>query len=77
MSDVHDFVFGQEVKVYKAAGRFVRDPATSLEVPVGGTKIKWNSFWERRLTQGDIDVTPKIPQNEVVTNAGSKKGAGR
>ncbi len=59
--------------VFEKPGCLVRDPQTMIRVPAEGLPVTWNSFWERRLQDGDIDVPEEIPQNEVDANASGRK----
>ncbi|MDF7776869.1 DUF2635 domain-containing protein [Sphingomonas sp. AOB5] len=41
-----------------AEGRDVRDPAAgNALVPPHGKGVPWDSFWQRRLDDGDIEMT--------------------
>jgi len=54
-------------------GRTVRDPADGLgapPIPAHGKRVMWNSFWERRFDQGDVEMT-----SEADVDAGDKAAA--
>ena len=47
------------MKVYPVDGRIVRDPVTGRVVPVRGLEVpETDSFWIRRLADGDVTKTP-------------------
>lgn len=46
------------------AGALVRLPGTYQPLPDEGQQVEWNSYWERRLRDGDV----------VVVEPGKKEG---
>ncbi|MEO7691288.1 MAG: DUF2635 domain-containing protein [Sphingomonas sp.] len=38
-------------------GLTVRDPETNRRLPEHGKGIAWNSFWQRRLDDSDVEYT--------------------
>lgn len=47
------------MKIYPVEGRTVRDPHTREPVPAGGRTVSdFNTFWMRRLRDGDVTKTP-------------------
>ncbi|WP_145538931.1 DUF2635 domain-containing protein [Yersinia kristensenii] len=40
------------------AGRAVRDPVKGTLLPESGSEVPDNSFWHRRLQDGDVVQTP-------------------
>lgn len=46
--------------VYPVPGRLVLDPATFQSLPAAGLAVPRNSFWLRRLADGD--VTTSMPE---------------
>lgn len=44
----------ETVFVRPAAGRVVRDPVTREALPEGGLEVPRNSYWLRRLRDGDV-----------------------
>jgi hypothetical protein len=46
-------------------GRLVRDPHTKQPVPAGGRFVELDSFWTRRLDDGDVkDIDPPTDAQE-------------
>lgn len=46
------------MRVYPVPDRLVLDPATFKPLPAGGCDVPRNSFWMRRLADGDVTTTP-------------------
>ena len=42
-----------------AEGKFVIDPLTNEALPPEGKAVILNSYWRRRLNDGDVHHTPK------------------
>lgn len=37
--------------------RIVRDPTNGQALPAAGTSVEWNTYWQRRLREGDVSLT--------------------
>lgn len=62
------------VNIKPVSGKIVRDPYDGFEIiTTAGKLITWNSFWQRRLNDGDIIIIENA--NQETTTANSKKGA--
>lgn len=48
-------------------GRTVIDPATRQQLPEAGARVRWGSFWAKRLREGDITIVR--PQDEIQLEA--------
>lgn len=60
--------------VKPAPGRLVRDPTTKIPIPANGKEVPENSFWVRRLRDGDVEKAeppaPPAPAVAQVTDSG-------
>lgn len=54
-------------------GLSVRDPVKGSPLPEGGAEVPDNTFWQRRLRDGD--VVPAKPQAATSVSASKKEGA--
>ncbi|MGZ8362484.1 MAG: DUF2635 domain-containing protein [Caulobacteraceae bacterium] len=43
-------------------GARVRDPADRQVLPEEGRTVAWDTYWERRKLDGDIEVLDKAPR---------------
>jgi hypothetical protein len=44
------------VRVRPLLGNILRDPVTRLPLPAEGKVVTINSFWQRRLDAGDVEM---------------------
>ncbi len=56
------------MKIYPVEGRLIRDPVTGREITEGTVVPDNDSFWLRRLADGDVT-------SEAPTKSSEKKGA--
>jgi hypothetical protein len=61
----------EKVYVVPAAGLRVVDPASGQPLPATGAEVERNTYWIRRLNDGD--VTEGTPPASAATKAASKK----
>lgn len=48
------------MKIYPVQGRLVRDPATGREITEGTVVPDNDSFWLRRLSDGDVTLDAAV-----------------
>ena len=51
------------VFVIPKAGQIIRDPVSKLPLPAEGKKVKLDTYWRRRILDGDVTVQGQ-EQNE-------------
>jgi hypothetical protein len=58
-----------KIKIWAAPGMRVRDPATGRLIPATGIEVEsTNTFWRKRIRQGDVVLTePKEPPAQAET----------
>jgi hypothetical protein len=51
-------------------GDVIRDPETGRALPAEGAEVIWNSWWQRRLNDGDIVMTTESAVKAALRKAG-------
>lgn len=46
----------KQVYIVPAKDMVVRDPNTGTPLPAAGALVVWETFWQRRLNDGDISI---------------------
>lgn len=59
--------------VYPVTGRLVRHPATKQPIPAEGIEVEPDSFWRRRLADGDVSVTKPVPTAQPASDPAPAK----
>lgn len=49
------------MKVKPNPGKLMRDPVTRMPLPAEGKEVPNNSFWRRRIKDGDVIAVPDGP----------------
>jgi hypothetical protein len=52
-------------------GRRMRHPETKKVIPVEGRSVAWNSYWQRALNAGDIELVPDVAPPASAAKASS------
>lgn len=51
-----------------AEGLLIRDSVTMQFLPKEGKEVVWNSYWERRLNDGDVLIVEQKENAEAVAS---------
>lgn len=58
--------------IHPVTGRLVRDPATGREITQPTEVPESDSFWLRRIADGDVSATPTKPATPATTKGADK-----
>jgi hypothetical protein len=56
-------------------GLKIRDPLTQRHVPDCGIAVEDNTFWRRRMQEGDVSVTNSIPSIDKPKSKSTKENS--